>query len=70
MDLELLKKAIKESGKNTRLLAKTVGIFRPILYLKMIGWVEFTLEEIVKLAKALNLSEQKVEQIFFAKKVS
>ena len=68
MNAKRLKAIMETNGTSVRALAKTTGIFRLILYFKLWGLLEFTLDEIVRLAKALNLSEQKVEQIFFAKK--
>ena len=68
MNAKMLKAIMEANGTSVRALANTSGIFSLILYFKLWGLLEFTLDEIVRLAKALNLSEQKVEQIFFAKK--
>lgn len=70
MNRDLLKKIMAEKGITTKFMAKKTGIFMPVLYWKLKGRAEFTLSEIASIAKALNLSEHTIYQIFFATKVS
>ncbi len=70
MDTGLLKKIMIQKGVTAGTLAKETGIFRLILYLKLSGAAEFTLEEIGRIANVLCLTKGQLYLIFFRKNVS
>ncbi len=70
MNLKMLKKIMIKKGISSRVLSEKTGICRLILYLRISGCAEFTLEEIGRISKALNLTKEEIGQIFFDKKVS
>ncbi len=65
MEKTLLKKIMAKKKIGTRQLANKTGIWVPGLYLRLWGIVEFTLDEINKIARELELSEIELAQIFF-----
>lgn len=69
VDLELLKKKIKDSGITMTALARNSGIERVTLYNRLNGVGEFTASEILGICSALRLTTAEREAIFFAKKV-
>ncbi len=70
MEIDMLKNIIADKGMTESQLAKSAKIFKLKLYLGFGGMVEFTFSEIVRIARALELSEEEVAQIFFDTKVS
>lgn len=65
MDMELLEKKIEGSGLKKVFIAEQIGIDRASLRNKMIGKTEFTMSEIGKLCKVLNLTDKEKVKIFF-----
>ncbi|MBR5155172.1 MAG: hypothetical protein IKW62_01645 [Clostridia bacterium] len=65
MEKTKLKAKLKETGITVRVLAKKSGILRFLLYFKLCGLGEFTLDEMRRIAKALDLTELETAQIFF-----
>jgi DNA-binding XRE family transcriptional regulator len=55
--MEILKKAIKESGMTQQFIADKLDISRISLYNKMNGDYPFTFKEIKTLIKLLNLND-------------
>lgn len=55
--MEILKKAIKESGMTQQFIADKLDISRISLYNKMNGDYPFTFKEIKSLIKLLNLND-------------
>lgn len=68
-NIELLDKAIDNSGLKITYIAKQLGITREGLYKKLKGETEFKASEIIAVQKLLNLSNAMRDKIFFAKKV-
>lgn len=69
VDLEKLKKIIKNIGITMTALANNSGIERTTLYNRLNGIGEFTASEIVGLTHALRLTEKERNEIFFANEV-
>lgn len=68
-NIELLDKAIDNSGLKITYIAKQLGITREGLYKKLKGETEFKASEIIAVQKLLNLSNVMRDKIFFANKV-
>lgn len=64
-NIESLKKIIDSSGMTMTAIAEKSGISRVTLYNRMSGIGEFTASEILGLAKALHLSKEERDRIFF-----
>lgn len=62
-----LKDKIQDSGISITHIAKSLGISRAGLYLKLNGATEFKASEIVKLRELMNLTNAEQEQLFFTK---
>ena len=69
VDIEKLKKTIKDSGMTMVAVSQKSGITRETLYNRMNGIGDFTAREIIGLSKALNLKKSERENIFFKTKV-
>jgi predicted transcriptional regulator len=69
VDIEKLKKTIKDSGMTMVAVSQKSGITRETLYNRMNGIGDFTATEIIGLSKALNLKKSERENIFFKTKV-
>ena len=65
----MLSNEIADSGITITTIAKKIGITREGFYKKLNNETEFKASEISALQKILNLSNQKRDQIFFAKEV-
>lgn len=63
--IDKLKKAIDDSGMTMVTIAKRSGIERPTLYNRLRGVGDFTATEINGLTKALRLTREQREDIFF-----
>ena len=70
MRRDLLKKIMKKNGVGLRGLSKKTGIWWPVLFVKLVGIVEFRAKEIVAISSVLNLTGKQTEKIFFSEKVS
>ena len=68
-DLELLQQKIDDSGMKIIAIAEKSGILRATLYNRLAGKGDFTAREIVGLTKALNLTKEERDEIFFANQV-
>lgn len=64
-NLELLQEKISDSGMTMVSIAKKSGISRETLYNKLKGQGEFKASEIIGLTKALRLSTEDRDTIFF-----
>lgn len=64
-----LRKTISQAGVSIVFLAKKAGITRESFYQKMKNETEFKASEIVALADALHLTNEKRDSIFFAPEV-
>lgn len=62
-----LKDKIRDSGISITHIAKSLGISRAGLYLKLNGATEFKASEIVKLRELMRLTAEEQEQFFFTK---
>lgn len=51
-------------------LANIIGISKKAMYSRMRGQIDFSQSEIAKISEVLNLSDDKILAIFFARKVS
>lgn len=61
-----LRAEMVKKGMSCLDLAKAIGIGETTLYRKTIGESDFYRNEIVKIAKALGLSNKRICEIFFA----
>ena len=69
VDLEKLKETISESGMTVTAISEKSGILRATLYNRLDGVGEFTASEIYRLGKAMRLTRDELDEIFFAEKV-
>jgi len=69
VNLDLLNTKIKESGLKLCAVSAKAGMQQPTLARRLKGVGEVTASEIMGLCKALNLTKQEREEIFFAIKV-
>lgn len=69
VDIEKLKKEMKETGLSMTVIAKKSGIIRETLYNRLNGIGEFTASEIIGLSRALRFDRNKREDIFFNENV-
>ena len=60
----------KKNPKNSKKLAKKIGVSKKCLYSRLKGETSFKQEEIQKIASILGLNEEKIMNIFFAELVS
>lgn len=67
-DLKLLERIISNSGMTMVSIAEKSGILRETLYNKMRGSSEFKASEIAGLTRALKLTSEQRDAIFFADK--
>ena len=67
-DVKLLESIISDSGMTMVALAEKTGILRETLYNKIRGISEFKASEIAALTKALKLTSEQRDAIFFAEK--
>ena len=65
-DLKLLERIISSSGMTMVSIAEKSGILRETLYNKMRGSSEFKASEIAGLTRALKLTSEQRDAIFFA----
>ena len=65
-DLKLLGAIISNSGMTMVAIAEKSGILRETLYNKMKGYSEFKASEIAGLTRALKLTSEQRDAIFFA----
>ena len=65
-DLKLLETIVSNSGMTMVSIAEKSGILRETLYNKMKGTSEFTASEIAGLTRALKLTSEQRDAIFFA----
>ncbi len=70
MNKNLLETIMKKRGISLSALSKKTGILRLILIIKIAGLAEFSAGEIVKISKALFLTDEEMRKIFFEEKVS
>lgn len=69
-DTKLLRETIDNSGISVTFIAKSLGLTRSGLYLKLNGKVEFKASEIVKMKSILNLTTKMRDTVFFSKSVN
>lgn len=69
-DTKLLRETIDNSGISVTFIAKSLGLTRSGLYLKLNGKVEFKASEIVKMKSIFNLTTKMRDAIFFSKSVN
>ncbi len=69
-DTKLLRETIDNSGISVTFIAKSLGLTRSGLYLKLNGKVEFKASEIVKMKSIFNLTTKMRDTIFFSKSVN
>jgi predicted DNA-binding transcriptional regulator AlpA len=65
MNTELLMDEIKKANISLKDLYVMLNISRSSLYRKLTGKTEFTRSEVEQLSKKLNLSKEKIYEIFF-----
>ena len=65
MNTELLMDEIKKADISLKDLYVMLNISRSSLYRKLTGKTEFTRSEVEQLSKKLNLSKEKIYEIFF-----
>lgn len=65
MNTELLMDEIKKANISLKSLYVMLKISRSSLYRKLSGKTEFTRSEVEQLSKKLNLSKEKIYDIFF-----
>lgn len=69
VDILLLKQSIANSGKKVVAIAEKSGILRETLYNRLNGVGEFTATEIDGLTRAIPLTKEERDNIFFAEQV-
>lgn len=70
MDFNEFKACMARSGYSIPKLAKEIDMSKTALYNKAKGISEFTLEDIQKIARVLNMTKNQILIVFFAEKVS
>lgn len=65
-NVELLEKAIKDSGLRKRFIAKEMGMGYDRFYKKITGKIEFKASEVRNLADILKLSFDEMRAIFLS----
>lgn len=70
MDITELKIEIMRKGYTIPSLAKTIGMSKKTLYAKLDGKSSFSQPEIVAIRKSLELTDDRLMEIFFAQEVS
>ena len=70
VNLELLEKAIADSGMTDTFICKKTGIENRTLYNRRHGKGDFKAMEILALSKVLRLSNKRRDEIFFAENVT
>jgi transcriptional regulator with XRE-family HTH domain len=70
MNSKALRAELILKGKKTDEIAIEIGISKSAFYRKLKGKSSFTQKEICKLGEALDISNDKIMEIFFAEKVS
>jgi DNA-binding phage protein len=65
-DVKMLREVIESSGMTMVALAKKSGILRETLYARLSSGGDFKASEIVGLVRALRLTKQQRDSIFFA----
>ena len=68
-DTKLLGECIERSGKKKNFLARNIGVTPTTFRFKCRGEYQFTQNEIAYLIKALDLTADERQRIFFADKV-
>lgn len=66
MNKSLLNKIIKESGYRKKDIAESIGVNRSTFYKKEVGTSCFNQNEIIRIKKMLNLSNEQIIDIFFS----
>lgn len=66
VNIDLLKETIDNSGMTKVSISGRAGISRETLYNRLDGIGEFTASEIMGITRALKLSKEEREDIFFA----
>lgn len=69
-DTKLLRETIKRSGIKYKFIADSLGISSFGLQKKIDNVHEFKASEIVRISSVLNLSDEKRDEIFFARSVN
>ncbi len=64
MDMEYLKYKIRKTGMNLKEFAKSIGISKSAIYLKMKGKRQWKYEDMKKIKSALNLTPEEFNKIF------
>lgn len=70
MNCTELKVEIVRKGYTIPTFAKTIGMAKKTLYAKLEGKSTFSQTEIVAIRNSLNLTDDRLLEIFFAQKVS
>lgn len=70
IDVNKLKGAIVEKGKNQQDVAEAIGIARSTFYRKMKNGGDFSIEEAKKMAEFIPLTDAEAIAIFFNQKVA
>lgn len=70
MDITELKIEMMRKGYTIPTLAQAIGMAKKTLYSKLDGKSAFSQPEIVAIRKSLDLSDQRLMEIFFTQEVS
>ena len=65
MNIKLLRQEIEENGYNLKTTAKLLSLSADELEDKILGFAEFTVDELHKLKNILHLSLEQIHTIFF-----
>ena len=71
VNIEKLKEKIVELGYNVEKVAEVINVDRSTMYRKLSGKADgFTIKEVDRICKALNLSKEEAIAIFFTQYVA
>lgn len=65
MNVKLLRAVQEEKGIMSKFVAEKIGLHRAVYCKRLHGGAPFKLDEVPKIAKALNLTLKQVNDIFF-----
>ena len=66
ININKLKKEITKKNLSIEELSEKIGIDKSTFYRRLeSNWKKFTIEEVIKISKVLNLDRKKVDDIFF-----
>lgn len=70
VNIEKLKTALKDQSISIDQVADTLGCDRATIYRRFQQSTKFTVDEVDRLSKLLNLSAEKMQQIFFDRELA